>query len=82
MQNASEDVALDELFLFARGGTEGGGGEAVGVAQRTSCGFVKHGEGVDGEDVFGGADASEAGAQIIGGIVGGERADAKAMMES
>ena len=82
MKNAGEDISLDEFFLFSSGRAQGSSRESVGIAQGTGCGLVQDGEGIGREDVLGGADASEASTQVIGGVVGGERANAKTMRES
>jgi hypothetical protein len=72
LEDAGQDIALDEVFLFASGGAQGGGGESVGVAQGASRGLMEDGEGVGGEDVLGGADAGEPRAQVVVGVIGGE----------
>ena len=51
VDDAGDDVALDELLLAARGLAEGGGGEAVDFAETSVGGLVKHGEGVAGEEL-------------------------------
>src|SRR5690242_4079702 len=80
--DAGEGFALDELLLTASGFAEGGGGEAVDLAQATEGGLVDHGDSVGGEDVTGAADLGEAHADVLGGVVRRERVDGEAAVQA
>src|ERR1700729_1196262 len=82
LKDAGENVALDELLLLSGGDAEGGGGEAVGVAQGAAGALVEDGECVGREDVLGGADAREASADVVGGVVGQEASEGEAVMDA
>lgn len=49
LDDASDDVSLDELTLLPGGLSEGGSGEAVEVAHGAGGRFVEEGNGVAGE---------------------------------
>jgi hypothetical protein len=70
VDDAGEDVALDELLLPARGLTEGRGGQPVDVTQGAGRGLVQHGDGVGAEELSLAADALQADAQVLGGVLG------------
>src|ERR1044071_2129823 len=82
LDDARDDVALDELALLARGLAERGGGEAVEVAHGADGGLVEQHGGIGGEDLSGAASALEAHAQILGGVLGRQRADFEAMVDA
>ena len=70
VDDATEDVTLDELLLSPRGLLERGGGEAVDVAQGTRGGLVQHRHCVGPEQLAVAASALQAYAQILGGVLG------------
>jgi hypothetical protein len=82
LENAGEDVALDELLLSPGGDAESGGGEAIGVAEGAAGGLVEDRESVCGKDIFGGTDASEASANVVGGVVGEEASECETVMDA
>src|SRR3954469_6609915 len=82
LDDANDDVALDELALLACGLAERGGGEAVEVAHGADGGLVEQHGGVGGEDLAGAAGAFEAHAEVLGGVIRGERADFEPVMNT
>ena len=75
VDDAGEDVAFDELLLAAGGLAERCGGEAVDVTKRAVGGLVHHGQAVGGEELPLAAGALEAVADVLAGVLGGERLD-------
>jgi hypothetical protein len=75
VDDAAEDIALDELALSPGGLAQGGRGEAVEVPQGAAGGLVEHGDGVAGEDLALAAGLPQADAHVFGGVFGSERAD-------
>ena len=82
LDDAGDDVALDEIALLARGLAEGGGGEAVEVAHGAGGGLVEQRGGVGGEELAIAADAAQPHAQVLGGVVGRERGDLEAVVDT
>src|ERR1044071_7746994 len=82
LDDARDDVALDELALLARGLAERGGGEAVDAAHGTDSSLVEQHGGIGGEDLASAAGALEAHAQILGRVLGRQRADFEAMVDA
>jgi hypothetical protein len=68
LQDAGEDVALDEAALAASDLAEGGRGEAIDVAHGAGGGLVEQGDGILGEELAVTAGAAEA--EVFGGVVG------------
>src|SRR5688500_12453487 len=75
LQDASEDVTVDDLAFLAGRGTEAGGGDAVEVTKTSGGGLVEERDGVGMEDVAITAGTAEAHSQVVGGVVGPERID-------
>ena len=82
LDDAGDDVALDELALLPGGLAQGGGGEAVEIAHGAGGGLVQQGDGVGGEELAVAAGVAEAEAEVLGGVVGGEGLDLEAVMEA
>ncbi len=69
LDDASGDVALDELALLPGGLAKGGRGEAVEITHGAGGGFVQEGGG-GGEQLAVTADVAEA--EVLGSVVGSE----------
>ena len=82
LDDAGDDVALDELALLLGGLAEGSGGEAVEVAHRAGGGFVQEGRGVAREQLAVAAGVAEAEPEVLGGVVGNEGFDLEAVMKA
>ncbi len=71
-----DSAALDELGADVGGVAHGCVGQAAEVTQRSSGSFVEQANGVGGEDLAVAANAGEARSEVVGGVVGRDRADA------
>jgi hypothetical protein len=70
LQDASEDIAVNDLSLFAGGGAEAGGSDAVDVAEAPRGGFVEQGNGIGMKELAVRAGTAQAGREVVGGILG------------
>lgn len=82
LDDASDDIALDDLALLLGGFPERGCGEAVEIAHGPGSGLVEEADGVGGEELAIAAGLTEAKAQILGGVVGDEGLDLEAVVDS
>ncbi len=82
MQEAVDDVALDEAALLLGAVAEGCGGEAVEVAEHAVGAFVQAGDRVVLQQTGVGAGLFEAQCEVGGGVLGGERTDLEAVVDA
>jgi len=75
-------VALDEAALLAGGLAQRGRGEAVDLAHGAGGGLVQKRDGVGRKELAVAASALQTQAQVLGGVLGHERLDGDAMVES
>src|SRR3954471_23869485 len=81
LDDASDDVALDDLALLLGGFPERGRGEAVEIAHGARGGLVEKADSVGGKELAVAAGLAEAQAQVFGGVVGDERLDLEAVVD-
>ena len=82
LDDAGDDVALDELALLLGGLAERGGGEAVDVPHGAEGGLVQQADRVGGKQLALAAGALQAEAEILGGVLGDEGLDLEAVMDA
>lgn len=80
LDDAGDDVALDELSLLLGGLAERSGGETVDVPHGAEGGLVKQADGVGGKQLALAASALQAEAEILGGVLGDQGFDLEAMV--
>jgi len=80
LQNAGNELAFNGFALSPGGETQRRRSDSVDVAQGSAGGFVEDGDGVVGEQILGATDATDADTDVVGGIVGTERADRESMV--
>src|SRR5512137_1668970 len=80
--DVGDGVALDELALAASRRSEGGGGDAVDVAQAPEGGLVDHGDSIGGEEVAVAADRLEAEGDVVGGVLGDEGVNGESVVNA
>jgi hypothetical protein len=81
LDDASDDIALDDLALLLGGFPERGSGKAVEIAHGTGSGLVEEADSVGGEQFAIATGLAEAQAQVLGGVVGDEGLDLEAVMD-
>src|SRR4051812_44589297 len=80
--DSGDDVALDELSLLLGGLAKRGGGETVDVPHGAEGGLMKQADGVGGKQLALAASATQAEAEIFGGVLGHEWLDLEAVMDA
>jgi hypothetical protein len=81
LNNAGDDVALDELSLLLGGLAERSGSEAVDLPHGAEGGLVEQADRVGGKQLAFAAGATQAETDILGGVVGNEGFDLEAVMD-
>jgi hypothetical protein len=81
LDDAGDDVALDELALLPGGLAEGGGGEAIEVTHGAGSRLVQERDRIGREQVAFAAGVAEAHAEVLRRVVGEQRFDLESMVE-
>jgi hypothetical protein len=82
LDDAGDDVALDELALLLGGLAERRGGKAVDVPHGTEGGLVEQADRLGGKQLALAAGALQTEAKVLGGVLGDERLDLEAVMDA
>jgi len=77
VDDTGDGISFDEFAFSASGIAKRGGGEAVQVAQRSGGGFMEHGQRVCSDKLAVTACLFESRANVIGGVVWGQRREVK-----
>ena len=82
LDDASDDVALDEFALLLGGLAERCGGEAIDVPHGAEGGLVQQADRVGGKQLALAASATQAEAEVLSSVVGDEGLDLEAVMDA
>lgn len=82
LDDAGDDVALDELALLLGGLAERRGGEAVNVPHGAEGGLVQQADRVGGKQLAFAAGATQAEAEVLGSVIGDKGLDLEAVIDA